>query len=368
MKQYIWQRQDWPHFTWDKAELIEVLAQARKLQGQIIAYVDLLGLEDQAQVLLEEAFTTSAIEGEKLDRNSLRSSIANRLGLSKAGLSSSTRAADGLIELLLDATSNYQKSLTVERIHGWHAGLFPTGHSGIHKINVGEFRTSHEPMQVVSGSLDHTKIHFEAPPSKQVPQEVKSFLKWWSHSQKEDGLIRAGIAHLWFVTIHPYDDGNGRLARAITDMALAQDEKTGYRLYSVSAQILKERDAYYEILESIQKNNLDITLWLKWFLEMLTKAFANSQGLIHKAIFVAKFWKHHQATVLNERQRKVIQKMLALEPEGFLGGITNKKYVSITKTSRESAKRDLADLEQKGILKRNPGEGRSVSYSLSLKA
>jgi len=364
-QKYVWQNPDWPNFTWDSKVLLSRLGLARKNQGQIIAKADLIGLEESAELIVEEALATSAIEGEQLDRNTIRSSVAKRLGLSTAGLPPQKRPIDGLVEMLLDATTNYQKPLTAKRLHGWQAALFPTGYSGICKIQVGQWRTGNKPMQVVSGPVGKEKVHYEAPLSTVVPKEIKLFLDWWKRPPSQlDGLIRAGIAHFWFVTIHPYDDGNGRISRAITDMALSQDEKSSMRLYNLSTQIVKERNAYYNILETCQKGKSDITAWLDWFLEMYTHSIQASEGLIEKALTIAKFWQTHSKTELNKRQVKVIQKLLEAEPLGYKGGINNRKYVSITKISRETAKRDLVDLEAKGILLRNPGKGRSTSYSL----
>lgn len=366
-QKYVWQRADWPNFTWNSSVLLQKLGQARKAQGEIIARANVIGLEERADLIVEEAFSTSAIEGEKLDRRTIRSSVARRLGLPTAGLPPQDRQIDGLVDMLLDATTNYMKPLTAKRLHGWHAGIFPTGYSNIQKIQVAQWRTGDEPMRVVSGRLGHETIHYEAPPSARVPKEMTRFLAWWKKdTQNLDGLIRAGLAHFWFVSIHPYDDGNGRISRAITDMALSQDEKSGRRLYNLSTQIIKERDAYYDILEHSQKKTCEITSWLEWFLEMYIRAIETSEGVIKKALLVSQFWQFHRTTEMNTRQMKVVQKLLEAEPLGFEGGINNRKYVGMTQTSRETAKRDLTDLEEKGVLKRNPGEGRSVSYSLKL--
>ena len=364
-QKYIWQHSAWPQFTWDGNFLLARLGQARKAQGQIIAQADFIGLEDHANLLIEEAFATSALEGEKLDRNTIRSSVAKRLGLSTAGLPAEQRQVDDLVQMLLDATMNNQKELTVQRLHGWQAALFPTGYSGMHKIEVGGWRTENEPMQVVSGAFGKERVHYQAPPATSIAKEMGSFIHWWQHPPLQlDGLLRAGIAHFWFVSIHPYDDGNGRIARAICDMALSQDETSSRRLYNLSTQIIKERDAYYSILETSQKASVDITSWLDWFLAMYTRAIGASEALIGKALTIAKFWQEHGNIELNERQLKVIKKLLEAEPHGYEGGLNNRKYVNITKTSRETAKRDLIDLEAKGILSRNSGKGRSTSYSL----
>lgn len=364
-KAYIWQNSKWPDFTWKDKDLISLLSEARKLQGQLIAQADLLGLSDQASLIADEALNTSAIEGEKLDIQSLRSSIAKRLQVAPANARNiNSKLTDGIVEVLIDATSNYQKDLSVDRINAWHSALFSGSSAHLNKIEVGQVRTSNEPMQVISGSFEKPIVHFEAPPAKALKKELKAFITWWHQDQKLDGLLRAGIAHLWFVTIHPYDDGNGRMTRALTEMALAQDEKTGRRLYSISTQILKERAKYYEVLEQTQKSGMDITPWLQWFLEILIKAFTQSQALIKKSHYLSLFWQKPETEGLNERQRKVLKKMLEAEPESFVGGMTNKKYVSITGISRESAKRDLAELESKGILSVE-GKGRSVSYHLA---
>lgn len=361
---YIWQRKEWPEFTWDDSKILKPLGHVRKVQGRLFAKAAEIGLETQALILTEEAHKTSAIEGERLDLNSIRSSVASRLGLPTAGLPPPQRHIDGLIEMLLDACQNYSKPLTAKRLKGWQAGLFPTGYSGLQKITVGKWRTGSDPMQVISGPIGHEKVHFEAPPSKKLGDEMEKFLTWFNSRPKIDGLIKAAIAHFWFVTIHPFEDGNGRLARAITDMALAQDEERSIRFYSLSAQINKERPSYYKTLESCQKGDLNLTPWILWFLELFQSTLKSSEVILNKTLFIGEFWKTHAHIDLNSRQKKVLQKLLEAEPEGFLGGITNRKYVSLTKTSRETAKRDLGDLEEKGLIKRNESKGRSISYSL----
>lgn len=362
---YIWQQKDWPTLTWKSDTILKVLGRARRSQGEILANADFIGLKAQADLVVEEAFTTAAIEGENLDRQTIRSSVAQRLGLPTAGLPPQQRHVDGLVEMLLDAATNYYHDLTATRLDGWHASLFPTGFSGMQKILAGACRKSNEPMQVVSGPVGREKVHYEAPPAKNLEKEMKTFLNWWNAPPKGlDGLIRAGVAHFWFVTIHPYEDGNGRIARAITDMALAQDEQTNRRVYSLSSQIVKEKEQYYEALETSQKAKCDISAWLKWFLLMFTRAVESSQEIVQKALFMAKFWQIHGRVELSERQAKVIQRLLEAEPQGFEGGLTNRKYVSLTKVSRETAKRDLADLERRGLIKRNRAKGRSVSYAL----
>jgi len=363
---YVWQRAEWPNFTWDSAQLLTKVGQARSAQGRILAQGNVIGLAERVDLLVEEAFATSEIEGENLDRRVIRSSVAQRLGVSQAGLPSQVRHVDGLVHMLVDATSSYQAPLTEARLHSWHAGLFPTGYSGWQKIQVGQWRSGEQPMQVLSGQMGQETVHFEAHPSVQVPQEMERFLRWWNEASLQmDGLIRAGIAHFWFVTIHPYEDGNGRISRAITDMALSQDEQSGRRLYNLSTQIGKEKQAYYDTLEGCQKSTCDITPWLDWFLGMYTRAIATSEGMVEKAFMISRFWNLYGKTELNTRQVKVIQKLLEAEPVGFIGGLSNRNYVSMTHISPETAKRDLADLEKKGILKRNSGQGRSTSYSLN---
>lgn len=363
-QKYVWQKDGWPRLRWQTDRLLDALGQARKTQGQVIAQADFVGLEEQAKILVEEAFTTSAIEGEKLDRDSIRSSVAKRLGLENHGLPSTERVIDGLVTILTDATSLHQSALTEERLFGWHAALFPTGYSGFHKIAVGSWRKGKEPMRVISGPTGREKIHFEAPPSAQVKKEMQDFLKWWNSPPPLDGILRAGISHFWFVTVHPFEDGNGRIARAITDMALAQDEKTGRRLYSLSSQINKERNDYYDILEKCQKGTCDITDWLEWFLGLFIRAVHSSRTVIDVALGIAKFWNTHNQAALNARQIKAVNRLLEAGPNGFEGGMTNRKYVGLSKVSPETAKRDLHELEVLGILKRNEGKGRSVSYSL----
>lgn len=366
MVKYIWQKPDWIEFTWRSDMILGMLAQARKHQGHILAQADLLDLKDVSEIIIDEVISTSEIEGEKLDVSSVRSSVAKRLGLPTAGLPSSTKQSDAIVEVLIDATSNYDEELTGDRLCGWQAALFPTGYSGMHKIDVGKFRVGEEPMQVVSGAVGKEVIHYVAPPSKEVPKEINKFLKWWRNSEGIDGIIRAAIAHLWFVSIHPFDDGNGRVTRAITDMALAQDEKTSKRLYSLSSEIMKERKAYYDILEKTQKGDGDITDWLVWFLEIFIKAIESSEVLIKRSMFMNRFYKHFAGISLNNRQSKVIKKLLESYPREFVGGMTNKKYVSIANTTPESAKRDIKDLVEKGLLLKNKGGGRSTSYRLNI--
>jgi Fic family protein len=271
--------------------------------------------------------------------------------------------------MLLDATRNYQEPLTAKRLKGWQKGLFPTGYSGMNRIVTGDWRRGDKPMRVVSGPIGKETVHYEAPPAHVVGKMVREFLDWFRLPRDDiDGLLRAALAHFWFVTIHPFEDGNGRIARAIADMALAQDERSERRLYSMSAQIDRDRDGYYEALEEGQKGNGDVTRWMAWFFGCLERAIKRSESEVHKAADKARMWQELAHLSLNERQRKVINKLFEAEPAGFEGGLTNSKYVGMTKTSRETAKRDIADMVAKGILIRNPAGGRSVSYSLSWKS
>lgn len=368
MTHYIWQNNNWPHFSRDTGRLINALSRCNFKRGQLLGRVASLGMEHsqeaQAQVLAAEVLETSAIEGRKLDPDSVRSSVARRLGLPDAGLPRPDRYTEGLVDVLLDATINYELPLTMERLHGWQAALFPTGYSGISRIAVGKFRGD-SPMRVISGPIGRETVHYEAPPARVVPKYLEQFLQWWREEKENlDGILRAAIAGFWFVSIHPYEDGNGRLARAITDMALARDEKLAVRYYSFSAQIMDEREAYYTVLEKCQKGNLDITEWLIWFLGCFERAIVGSDELIGKILLKANFWKINSQTEINQRQRKVINRLLDVGPGGFAGGLTTRKYAGMTKTSRATSYREITDLLGKKILIQNPGKGRSVSYDL----
>jgi Fic family protein len=369
MKRWIWQQEQWPEFTWKADALLPLISKARLAQGKLLAKVNSIGFElrheASADVLTEEAIKTSEIEGETLNRDSVRSSVAKHLGLPTSGLPEPGRAIDGLVDVLIDATRNYEKPLTSERLQSWQAALFPTGYSGLYRIQIG-WRTTEEPMQVVSGGMGHEMVHFEAVPSLSIEKEMKQFLAWWQSSiGKEDGLLRTGIAHFYFVTIHPFEDGNGRIARALTDMALAQDEKLSTRFYSLSAQIMKERKQYYDILERCQRGSLDITLWLDWFLACYIRTLENATNLIVKVLAKANFWQYFAQISLNERQRKVINLLLNMGEGCFQGGLTTRKYVSIAKVSRATAFREISDLIEKRILLQNPSKGRSTSYDLN---
>lgn len=364
---YIWEQKNWFDFKYDNAVLLKPLGQLRVLQGKLLGRAQSLdiNLETEAQgvILVEEAVRTAEIEGQQLNRDAVRSSVAMKLGLPR-GIGAQDRNVDGLIDVLLDAVRFHDKPLTLERLNGWQAALFPSGHSGLRKIRTGKLR-GNEPMQVVSGPISKEKVHFEALPRERLDKEMRLFLKWWYSSFGQmDGILRAGTAHLRLVTIHPYEDGNGRLARALTDMALAQDEKLKVRFYSVSAEIMRSRNEYYNILEDVQRCRVDTTEWFLWFIECVTEAIEQSHEIIANVFLRVDFWNQHAQTELNERQKKVIRRILEAGPGNFTGGLTTRKYVSIAKTSRATAFREIADLLGKKILRRLSGKGRSVHYDL----
>lgn len=366
---YIWQNSYWPKLTWNSGSLLLLLGQARMAQGDLLGRVKRLGFklgeEAQADVLTEEAIKTAAIEGERLNPQAVRSSVARHLGLTTVGLGPATRSVDGLIEVILDVTQNYDKDLSVRRLKGWHAALFPSGYSGLYKIRVGQWRGK-KPMRVVSGPVGREKVHFEAPPGGAVDTEMRKFFQWWKSSLRAtDGLLRAGLAHFYFVTVHPFEDGNGRIARALTDMALAQDEKLKVRYYSLSSQIMEERKSYYDVLEKCSKaDSTDVTKWLIWFLECYQRAVQRSDKIIGSVLARADFWQEHAQTGLNERQKKVLNRILEAGQGKFAGGLTTRKYVSIAKTSRATAFREISDMLDKKVLRQLSGKGRSVHYDI----
>lgn len=363
---YIWGLPQWPNFQWIDKRLVGPLADARYQQGVLLGRMKELGFqlreEASLKTLTEDVLQTSEIEGEKLDPAQVRSSIARRLGMNVAGLVAADRHVDGIVEMMLDATRNFAKPLTQERLFGWHASLSPTGRSGMRPIIAGAWRDDRTgPMQVVAGAMGNEKIHFTAPPADRLNTEVGAFLDWFNSSRKADPVLEAGIAHLWFVTIHPFDDGNGRIARAIADMALARSEETHQRFYSMSSQIRQERKAYYAILERTQKGTLDITDWLEWFLACFSRATANAQETLRSVLHKARFWEKYAAQTLNERQVKVLTMLL----EEFEGHLTTSKWAKINRCSQDTAYRDILDLVDRGILKKDPSRGRSTSYSLT---
>jgi len=367
LKQWIWENPKWPAFTWDAGILSTPLAAARRAQGEVAGMAKLLDvsadLQAQLEVLTKEGVATSAIEGEKFDPNSLRSSLARRLGLPTAGLPPATRSVEGLVEVLLDATHRFNDPLQLKKLNSWQAALFPTGRSGLHEIRVGKLR-GEDPMQIVSGPMGRERVHFEAPPRARLDEEMKTFLTWFNNAPKGlDGLLRAGLAHAWFEVVHPYEDGNGRVGRALLDRALAQDENRSTRLYSMSARFESERDEYYAALGAFSTGMMDVTPWLRWFLIQVEAAAKSSEHTVNRVVAKAQFWARHAHMTLNERQKKALNVLLDAGPEGFVGGMTNKKYASLAKTSPATAQRDLAELVEKGCLVLT-GAGRSVRYEL----
>lgn len=365
MATYIHELPTWPHFRWSIDGFAKDLSKVRHRQGLLAGRMGALGFSLQKQAVLgtltEEVIKSSEIEGEILDRDQVRSSLARRLGMQVAGLPPADRRVEGVVEMMLDATQKYEEPLTKERLFGWHTALFPTGRSGMRKITVGAWRADRDgPMQVVSGPIGHEKVHYEAPAAPLLDDEMKAFLDWYNAEEDIDPVVKAAIAHLWFVTIHPFDDGNGRIARAIADMSLARSEGSSQRYYSMSAQIRLERNAYYAILEQTQKGDLDITPWLKWFLDCLNKAIAGAETILAAVLRKAEFWKKHATTPFNERQRNVVNQLL----DGFAGKLTSSKWAKLENTSPDTALRDISDLVARGILKRDEGGGRSTSYSL----
>ena len=363
---YIHELPNWPTLCWSDEQLAQPLAAVRHRQGRLIGHMEALGfpLREEAvlQALTEDVIKSSEIEGEVLDREQVRSSIARRLGMDIGGLVEADRSVESVVEMMLDATQNYAQPLTAERLFSWHAALFPTGRSGMSRITVGAWRTAEAgPMQVVSGPIGRERVHYEAPASERLDADMSRFLDWFE-TAAPDPVLKAGIAHLWFVTIHPFDDGNGRIARAIADIALARAEGTAQRFYSMSAQIRIERKAYYDMLESTQKGDLDITPWLLWFIGCLDRAFDGAETILASVMRKARFWESVAGQPLNERQRKVINRLL----DGFEGKLTNAKWATITKASSDTALRDINDLLRRGILEKEPAGGRSTSYSLVL--
>ncbi len=363
---YVYQREQWPQFRWDPERLAGRLGAVRHLQGRLIGRMERLGFHLRAeatlQSLTEEVLKSSEIEGEVLNKDQVRSSIARRLGMDIGGLVPADRHVEGVVEMMLDATQKYSAPLTAERLFAWHAALFPTGRSGMTKITVGAWRTDQSgPMQVISGPVGHERVHYQAPPATRLEREMREFLRWFKGSDDTDLVLKAGMAHLWFVTIHPFDDGNGRVARAITDLTLARSEKSAQRFYSMSAQIRQERKDYYDILESTQKGDLDITPWLDWFLGCLGRAFDGAEAILAAIFKKARFWEKHASESFNQRQRIVINQLL----NGFEGKLTSSKWAKLAKCSQDTALRDIDDLLKRVILVKDAAGGRSTSYSLA---
>lgn len=363
---YIHELQDWPKFRWDKDRLAELLASVRHRQGRLIGRMEALGFdlrqEAVLQTLTSDIVKTSEIEGEKLEAEQVRSSIARRLGMDAGALRPADRDVEGIVEMMLDATRRYDEPLTGERLFAWHAALFPTGRSGMRKIRVGAWRDDGTgPMEVVSGPVGRERVHFTAPPAVRLEQEMASFLDWLNGPAGTDAVLKAGLSHLWFVTIHPFDDGNGRIARAIADMALARSEQSPQRFYSMSTQIRQERTAYYDILERTQKGTMDVTLWMEWFLGCLGRAIDGAHEILGSVLAKAHFWEGVRGVPLNERQKLVLNRLL----DGFVGKLTTSKYAKLAKCSQDTALRDILALVEHGILVRGPEGGRSTSYALA---
>lgn len=365
MLPYIHQLSNWPAFIWNDQRLITILGEVRHLQGQLIGKMDGLGFQLSEEASLEtltlEIINSNDIEGEVLSQQEVRSSLARRLGMEINGLIASDQHVDGVVDMVLDAVQKYDQPLTSDRLFGWHASLFPSGRSGMFNILVGEWRDdSKGPMQVVSGAIGKEKIHFEAPAAALLQGEMEKLLYWVNQENSLDPIIKAGIAHLWFITIHPFSDGNGRIARALTDMLLTRADGISQRFYSMSAQIRKERASYYKILEESQKATLDITAWLEWFLRCLFNAMTSAETILASVLYKHQFWTRHATTALNDRQIRILNKLL----DGFEGNLTTGKYAKISKCSRDTALRDIQDLEGKKILIKGDAGGRSTNYEL----
>lgn len=363
---YIHELTGWPELTWDSDLLAAPLASVRHQQGRLLGKMEALGFDLRSEasltVLTADVVKSSAIEGESLDPDEVRSSIARKLGLDVAGLPKPSRSVDGVVEMMLDATQQFHRELAAERLFGWHASLFPTGHSGIHRIAVGQWRNDEAgPMQVVSGPIGKEKVHFQAPRAERLDEEMERFLAWLNTPNDTDPVLRAGLAHFWFVTIHPFEDGNGRIARAIADMSLARADGTKDRFYSMSSQIETERKEYYSQLERAQRGELDVTGWLMWFVECLGRAIESSGERLAGVLNKARVWERLNTKPVNVRQRLVINRML----NGFEGYLSTSKYAKLAKCSADTALRDIRELVERGVLLKNPGGGRSTSYRLA---
>jgi Fic family protein len=362
---YIHELQDWPRFQWNREQLAELLAAVRHRQGKLVGHMEALGFnlrqEAVLQTLTADVLKSSEIEGEKLDAQQVRSSIARRLGMDIGALKLTDRHVEGIVEMMLDATGHYDQPLTDERLFSWHASLFPTGRSGMTRIRAGSWRDeSTGPMEIVSGPAGKERVHYQAPPAPRLNAEMRAFLEWFNTQGGIDPVLKAGLAHLWFVTIHPFEDGNGRIARAIADMALARSENSSQRFYSMSAQIRQERNAYYDILEETQKGTLDITPWMEWFLGCLGRAIDGAQNTLAVVLAKARFWNSIASVEINERQRLVLNRLM----DGFEGKLTTSKYATLAKCSQDTALRDILLLVDRGVLVKNPEGGRSTSYTL----
>lgn len=360
MSIYIHQQPEWPHFRWDHARVANLLAAVRHKQGRLTGSMSALGFNLRNEAMLNtltlDILKSNEIEGEILNPEQVRSSLARHLGMDIAGLVAAGRHVDGVVEMMLDATQKYLEPLTDDRLFGWHSAMFPAGRSGLHKIVAGDWRKG--PMHVVSGIWGKEKIHFEAPAAEKLHDEMGLFFHWFNTEADIDPVLKAAVAHFWFVTIHPLDDGNGRIARAIADLQLARADDSPQRFYSMSAQIQKERKSYYEILEKSQKGSLDITEWVEWFLACLDKALSATGEILSTVLQKAKFWERHAGAILNKRQMQMLNKLL----DGFAGKLTTSKWAKMVKCSHDTALRDIHDLVEKGILVKEEAGGRSTSY------
>ncbi len=363
MAKYIYEYDNWPHFTWNDKQINVILGKVRNLQGKIYGQMGALGFSIQEETILSaltlDVLKSSEIEGEFLNYEQVRSSIARKLGIEYAGIVHVDRNVEGVVEMMLDATQGYNKLLDHERIFGWHAALFPTGWSGMHRIDTGCYRK--EEMQVVSGPMGKERIHFQAPSAKEVKKEMDMFLHWFNKKTEIDGVLKAAIAHFWFIIIHPFDDGNGRIARTISDMLLARSEESTQRFYSLSNQILIEKKKYYDILQKVQHSSGDITDWLDWFLNCLYRALEYTDVTLKRVLKKADFWDRNKETILNSRQRLILNKLF----DGFEGKLQSSKWAKIAKCSADTALRDIKDLIEKGILKQEESGGRSTNYELT---
>jgi len=364
---YIHEIEQWPAFSWDERRLSPLLAKVRHAQGRLLGRMEALGFQTREeatlQTLTHDVVQTSQIEGERLDARQVRSSLARRMGLDIGALPPTDRNVEGIVEVLLDATRNHAAEWTVERLFAWHAALFPTGRSGLRPIVVGGWRTARSgDMQVISGAMGRETVHFEAPRHDRVPMEMQRFMGWLNTEAGMDPVLKSALAHFWFVTIHPFEDGNGRLARAIADGMLARSEGASQRFYSMSSQIQRERSEYYLVLESCQKGGLDVTEWLEWFLGCMERAMEASEDMLADVLRKARFWGRHAGATFNDRQRKVLNRVL----DGFEGKLTTSKWAKLAKCSSDTALRDIGDLVARGILCKAAAGGRSTSYDLSV--
>jgi Fic family protein len=365
MSNYIYQNADWPKFKWDNERLLPILGKVRNMQGKIVGKMDALGFdlrnEASLETITQDVLKSSEIEGELLNPSQVRSSIAIRLGVEISGIIASDRNVEGVVDMMLDATQNFIDPLSAQRLYNWHHALFPAGRSGMYTIQAGSWRNdANGPMQVISGTYGKQKVHFQAPDAKNIPDQMSRFIKWFNSDNSLDDVFKAGIAHLWFITLHPFDDGNGRIARAITDMQLTRADSVPQRFYSMSSQIQKERKGYYDVLEATQKGDLDITVWLEWFLNRLSDALEASGEILAKVIRKHLFWDKNAVKIENSRQRQILEKLL----DNFEGNLTSAKWAKIAKCSPDTALRDINDLIEKGILKKSEAGGRSTNYEL----